>query len=80
MTHLQASLKSLIEEHARLDFSYFLSTQSAIFYVINKKFHPAYLFNNLLIVNKQAGPGGTFSNPACLFRSASLLGTSEYTD
>ena len=31
-------LKSLIEEHARLDFSDFLSTLLAIFHVINEKF------------------------------------------
>jgi hypothetical protein len=34
------TLKSLIEEHARLDFSDYLSTLFAIFHVINEKFHP----------------------------------------
>ena len=47
------TLKSLIEEHARLDFSDFLSTLLAIFHVINKKFHPARLL--IYLVNKQAG-------------------------
>jgi hypothetical protein len=47
------TLKSLIEEHARLDFSDFLSTLLAIFHVINKKFHPARLLTCL--VKKQAG-------------------------
>ena len=47
------TLKSLIEEHARLDFSDFLSTLLAIFHVINKKFHPARLLTYL--VKKQAG-------------------------
>ena len=57
------TLKSLIEEHARLDFSDFLSTLLlAIFHVINKKFHPARLWTYL--VKKQAG--GIFSKP-CLF-------------
>ena len=58
------TLKSLIEEHARLDFSDFLSILHAIFHAVR-----------LLIysVNKQI-----FSKPACLFRSACLLGTSEY--
>ena len=37
------TLKSLIEEHAHIDFSDFLSTLLAIFYVINEKFHPARL-------------------------------------
>ena len=32
------TLKSLIEEHARLDFSDFLSTLLAIFHAINEKF------------------------------------------
>ena len=41
------TLKSLIEDHARLDFSDFLSTLLAIFHVIiNETFHP---------VNKQGG-------------------------
>ena len=47
------TLKSLIEEHACLDFSNFLSTLLAIFYVINEKFHPARLL--IYLVNKQAG-------------------------
>ena len=47
------TLKSLIEEHARLDFSDFLSTLLAIFHVINEKFHPARLL--IYLVNKQAG-------------------------
>ena len=46
-------LKSLIEEHARLDFSDFLSTLLAIFHVINEKFHSARLL--IYLVNKQAG-------------------------
>ena len=37
------TLKSLIEEHARLDFSDFL-----FFHVINEKFHPAHLVIDLL--------------------------------
>ena len=47
------TLKSLIEEHACLYFSDFLSTLLAIFHVINKKFHPARLLTCL--VKKQAG-------------------------
>ena len=47
------TLKSLIEEHARLDFSDFLSTLLTIFHIINKKFHPARLLTYL--VKKQAG-------------------------
>ena len=47
------TLKSLIEEHARLDFSDFLSTLLAIFHVINEKFPPARLL--IYLVNKQAG-------------------------
>jgi hypothetical protein len=43
----------LIEEHARLDFSDFLSTLLAIFYVINEEFHPARLL--IYLVKKQAG-------------------------
>ena len=43
------TLKSLIEEHARLDFSDFLSTLLAIFHVINKKLHPARLFRSALL-------------------------------
>ena len=46
------TLKSLIEEHARLDFSNFLSTLFAIFHVINKKFHSARLL--IYLVYKQA--------------------------
>ena len=50
----QATLKSLIEEHARLDFSDFLSTLLPIFHVINKKFHPArlliYLVDTQLLI------------------------------
>ena len=48
-----STLKSLIEEHAPLDFSDFLSTLLAIFHVINEKFHPARLL--IYLVNKQAG-------------------------
>jgi hypothetical protein len=51
MTRL--TLKSLIEEHARLDFSDFLSALLAIFHVINEKFPPASL--SIYLVNKQAG-------------------------
>ena len=47
------TLKSLIEEHARLDFSDFLSTLLTIFNVINEKFHSARLL--IYLVNKQAG-------------------------
>ena len=47
------TLKSLIEEHARLDFSDFLSSLLAIFHVINEKFPPARLL--IYLVNKQAG-------------------------
>ena len=50
---LNNTLKSLIEEHARLDFSDFFSTLLAIFHVLNKKFHPARLL--IYLVNKQAG-------------------------
>ena len=49
----QGTLKSLIEEHACLDFSDFLSTLLAIFYVVNEKFPPACLL--IYLVNKQAG-------------------------
>ena len=69
-----STLKSLIEEHARLDFSDFLSTLFAIFHVINEKFHHTRLL--IYLVKKQAE--GIFSNPARLFWSARLLGTSEY--
>ena len=47
------TLKSLIEEHACLDYSDFLSTLLAIFHVINEKFPPARLL--IYLVNKQAG-------------------------
>ena len=47
------TLKSLIEEHAGLDFSDFLSTLFAIFHVINEKFHPARLL--IYLLKKQAG-------------------------
>ena len=47
------TLMSLIEEHARLDFSDFRSTLLANFYVINEKFHSARLL--IYLVNKQAG-------------------------
>ena len=50
------TLKSLIEEHARLDFSDFLSTLLAIFHAINEKFPPAPLLI-YLVISKQ---GGTF--------------------
>ena len=45
-----STLKSLIEKHARLEFSDFLSTLLAIFHVINKKFHPDRLL--IYLVNK----------------------------
>jgi hypothetical protein len=61
-----------MEELARLNFSDFLSTLLAIFYVINEKFHPAFLL--IYLENKQVG--WLFSNPACLFPSI-VLGTSE---
>ena len=48
-----STLKSLIEEHARLYFSVFPSTLLAIFHVINEKFPPARLL--IYLVNKQAG-------------------------
>ena len=48
------TLKSLIEEHARLDFSDFLSTLLAIFHVINEKFPPARLLI-YLVISKQGG-------------------------
>ena len=47
------TLKSLIEEHARLNFSDFLSTLLAILHVINEKFHPTRLL--IYLVNKPAG-------------------------
>ncbi len=56
------TLKSLIEEHARLDFSDFLSTLLAIFHLKNKKFHRARLWTYL--VKKQAE--WNFSQP-CSF-------------
>ena len=43
----------LIEEHACLDFSDFLSTLFKNFHVINKKIHPAHLLTYL--VKKQEG-------------------------
>ena len=45
--------RSLIKEHALLNFSDFLSTLLAIFHVINEKFHPACLL--IYLVNKWAG-------------------------
>ena len=45
-----STLKSLIEEHARIDFSDFLSTLLTIFHVISEKFHPARLL--IYLVNK----------------------------
>jgi hypothetical protein len=47
---LPGTLKSLIEEHARLNFSDFLSTLLAIFHVINEKFHPT--CSLIYLVNK----------------------------
>ena len=47
------TLKSLIEEHALLDFSDFLSPLLAIFHVIYEKFLPDRLL--VYLVNKQAG-------------------------
>ena len=70
------TLKSLIEEHACLDFSGFLSTLLSIFHVINEKFHPARLLTYL--VKKQAG--WNFF-PTLLVYSGllfNLLGTSKY--
>ena len=58
------TLKSLIKEHARLEFSDFVSTLLAIC-----------LFINLPINSKKAGREDFFPNPARLFRSALLLGT-----
>ena len=63
-------------QHARLDFSDFLFTLLAIFHVMNEKFHPARLL--VYILSKKAGRMEFFSNPARLFRSVRLLGTSEY--
>ena len=51
------TLKSLIEEHAPLDFSDFLSTLFAIFHVIKEKFDP----------------GDFFSKPACYYYFMSFL-------
>merc|ERR1712051_989827 len=48
------TLKSLIEEHACLDLSDFLSTLLAIFHVINEKFPPARL-SIYLVISKQVG-------------------------
>ena len=47
------TLKSLIEDDARLDCSNFPSTLLAIFHVIKDKFPPAGLL--IYLVNKQAG-------------------------
>ena len=69
------TLKSLIEEHVRLDFSDFFFHPAHNFYVANKKFHPAGLF--IYLVNKQAGQH-FFSNLPHLFQSARLIGTSRY--
>ena len=49
LVSLLHTLKSLIEEHARLNFSDFLSTLLA--YVKNEKFHPAHLL--IYLVKKQ---------------------------
>ena len=57
------TLKSLIEEHARLDLSDFLSTLLAIFHVINKKFPPACLLI-YLVISKQGGTLFSFI-PVC---------------
>ena len=65
---LSNTLKSLIEEHARLDFSDFLSTLLAIFHVINEKFPPARLLI-YLVISKQ---GGTFF-PSLLVYSGLLF-------
>ena len=46
------TLKFLIEEHARLDFSDFLSTLLEIFHVMNKKIPPCSFIN---LLNKKAG-------------------------
>ena len=62
LTH-STTLKSLIEEHACLNFS------------CSKQKIPPCSFINLL--GKKAGKMEFFSNPACLFRSALQLGTSE---
>ena len=53
MAGILPTLKSLIDEHAHLDFSDFLSTLVAIFHVINEKFHSAGLL--IYLVNKPAG-------------------------
>ena len=50
---LRRACEVSIEEHARLDFSDFLSTLLAIFHVINEKLPPACLI--MYLVNKQAG-------------------------
>ena len=47
------TLKSLIEEHASLNFQNFHSTLFAIFHVVNEKFHPTRLL--IYLVDKQAG-------------------------
>ena len=71
---IECTLKSLIEEHARLDFSDFLSTLLAIFHVIRRKIPPC---SFIKLLSKKAGKVEFFSNPACLFWFALLLGTSE---
>jgi hypothetical protein len=48
--HFGATLKSLREEHACLEFSDVLSTLLAIFYAINEKFHLVCLL--IYLVNK----------------------------
>ena len=62
------TLKSRIEEHARLNFSDFLSTLLAIFHVINETFPPACLLI-YLVISKQ---GGTFF-PSLLLYSGLLF-------
>ena len=69
--------KSLIEEHARLDFPDFLSTPVQNF-SCNKQKIPPCSFINLL--SKKAGRVEFFCNPARLFWSALLLGTTEYSN
>ena len=59
-----ATLKSLIEEHARLDISDFLSSLLSIFHAMFKQKIPPCSFINLF--SKKAGKVGFFSNPACL--------------
>ena len=52
-TWFSPTRKSLIEEHARLNLSNFLSTLLANFYGLNEKFYPAPLL--IYLVNKKAG-------------------------